>query len=87
MTLPFAPAPVAQSFCPLITQRSPSRRAVVRIAPASEPARTLEDSVADMLRPMLQRWVDDNMPRIIEKALRVEVARAAKPGPSSSSDT
>jgi hypothetical protein len=41
--------------------------------------RTLEDAVADMLRPMLQQWVADNMPRIIERALRTEVA-ATKPG-------
>lgn len=46
--------------------------------------RTLEDAVADMLRPMLQQWVADNMPRIIERALRVEVAKTVKPGPNSS---
>lgn len=34
--------------------------------------RSLEDSVADMIKPMLQKWIDDNMPRIIEKALRNE---------------
>jgi cell pole-organizing protein PopZ len=50
---------------------------------AAAAGRTLEDAVADMLRPMLQQWVADNMPRIIEKALRVEVARTVKPGPSS----
>lgn len=42
--------------------------------------RTLEDAVADMLRPMLQQWVADNMPRIIEKALRSEVEKTMKPG-------
>jgi len=42
--------------------------------------RTLEDAVADMLRPMLQQWVADNMPRIIERALRTEVAKSTKPG-------
>ena len=36
--------------------------------------RTLEDMVADMVKPMLQKWLQDNMPRIIEKALRVEVS-------------
>lgn len=52
------------------------------VASAGSPpvARTLEDAVADMLRPMLQQWVADNMPRIIERALRTEVARTAKPG-------
>jgi cell pole-organizing protein PopZ len=42
--------------------------------------RTLEDAVADMLKPMLQQWLADNMPRIIEKALRVEAASAVKRG-------
>jgi cell pole-organizing protein PopZ len=42
--------------------------------------RTLEDAVADMLKPMLQQWLADNMPRIIEKALRVEAASAIKRG-------
>ena len=32
-------------------------------------ARTLEDAVADMLKPMLREWLDANMPRIIEKAM------------------
>jgi cell pole-organizing protein PopZ len=45
--------------------------------------RTLEDTVADLLRPMLRDWLDANMPRIVEKALRVELAanaqRSAKP--------
>lgn len=40
---------------------------------------TLEGSTADLLRPLLREWLSDNMPRIVEKALRIEVARAAKP--------
>ena len=33
------------------------------------PARTLEDAVADMLKPMLRDWLDTNMPRIIERVM------------------
>jgi cell pole-organizing protein PopZ len=40
--------------------------------------RTLEDAVAEMLKPMLQKWLADNMPRIIERALRVEAASGIK---------
>lgn len=36
--------------------------------------RTLEDTVTELLRPMLRNWLDENMPRIVEKALRVELA-------------
>jgi cell pole-organizing protein PopZ len=42
------------------------------------PVRTLEDAVAEMLKPLLQQWLADNMPRIIEKALRVEAARGVR---------
>ncbi|AHB50159.1 hypothetical protein W911_09505 [Hyphomicrobium nitrativorans NL23] len=44
------------------------------------PGRTLEDVVADMLRPMLQKWVAENMPRIMEKALRSEMQRTLGSG-------
>jgi cell pole-organizing protein PopZ len=44
--------------------------------------RTLEDTVVDLLRPMLKQWLDSNMPRIVEKALRVELAHEAKKTPA-----
>jgi cell pole-organizing protein PopZ len=48
-------------------------------APASAPVtRTLEDTVAELLRPMLRDWLDSNMPRIVEKALRVELSASGK---------
>lgn len=65
-------------------RRAPSLSGALTPAPGPAPSRTLEDAVADMLRPMLQQWVSDNMPRIIERALRVEVGRTTKPGPDSS---
>jgi cell pole-organizing protein PopZ len=34
-----------------------------------------------MLKPLLQQWLAENMPRIIEKALRVEMARTSKDDP------
>lgn len=36
--------------------------------------RTMEDTVADLLRPMLKAWLAENMPRIIERALRREIS-------------
>ena len=32
-----------------------------------EGAKTLEDSIKDMLRPMLRQWLDENMPRIVRE--------------------
>ena len=31
------------------------------------PSKTLEDSIKDMLRPMLREWLDENMPRIVRE--------------------
>jgi cell pole-organizing protein PopZ len=36
----------------------------------AESARALEDTVAQLLKPMLREWLDTNMPRIMEKALK-----------------
>jgi hypothetical protein len=40
-------------------------------APARAP--TLEDSVREMLRPMLVEWLNEHMPRILEDAIRQEI--------------
>ena len=38
----------------------------------------IEDSTADLLRPMLRQWLAENMPRMVEKALHIEVAESVK---------
>jgi hypothetical protein len=48
-------------------------------SPAALPMSTVEDTLAELLRPMLREWLDSNMPRIVEKALRVEVASSVAP--------
>lgn len=40
--------------------------------------RTVEDIVAELLRPMLRDWLAENMPRMVEKALRIELAEGLK---------
>jgi cell pole-organizing protein PopZ len=37
--------------------------------------RTLEEIVREMLRPMLQTWLDENLPVIVERLVREEIAR------------
>jgi len=37
--------------------------------------RTLEDIVRDLLRPLLQTWLDENLPRLVERLVREEIAR------------
>lgn len=41
-------------------------------------AAPIEDSTADLLRPMLRQWLAENMPRMVEKALHIEVAESGK---------
>lgn len=52
---------------------------LVPAAPAAAGVRTLEDTVVDLLRPMIRQWLDENMPRMVEKALRIELAQSVKP--------
>jgi hypothetical protein len=40
----------------------------------------IEDTTADLLRPMLRQWLADNMPRMVEKALHIEVAETVRTG-------
>jgi cell pole-organizing protein PopZ len=39
-------------------------------APASGAGKTLEDSVKELLRPMLREWLDDNMERIVQDEVK-----------------
>ena len=44
----------------------------------SSQARTLEDLVQDMLRPMLKGWLDENLPSMVERLVRAEIERVAR---------
>ncbi|MCJ2115951.1 DUF2497 domain-containing protein [Methylobacterium sp. J-001] len=41
-------------------------------------ARTLEDLVKEMLRPMLKSWLDDNLPAVVERLVRAEIERVSR---------
>ena len=41
-------------------------------------ARTLEDLVREMLRPMLKAWLDDNLPNMVERMVRAEIERVSR---------
>jgi len=46
----------------------------------SQNARTLDDLVKEMLRPMLKAWLDDNLPPLVERLVRHEIERVARGG-------
>src|ERR1700751_1986004 len=36
---------------------------------------SLEDVVRETLRPMLKSWLDENLPRVVERRVRAEIER------------
>jgi hypothetical protein len=44
----------------------------------SQNARTLEDLVKEMLRPMLKSWLDDNLPGLVERIVKAEIERVSR---------
>jgi cell pole-organizing protein PopZ len=43
-------------------------------------ARTLEDLVKEMLRPMLKNWLDNNLPTMVERIVKAEIERVSRRG-------
>lgn len=71
-TRPLQPEPdAAEGRNALPAERPP---VAVQANPAT---RSLEDSVREMLRPMLVDWLNENMPRILENAIREEIRSRA----------
>jgi len=58
-------------------------RSLRNAAPLTDPAVThnpLEDVVREMLRPMLQAWLDANLPGMVERLVRAEIERVSRGG-------
>jgi hypothetical protein len=50
---------------------------ITAAAPAGS-ARTIEDLVREMLRPMLQQWLDTNLPDLVRQQVASEISRIAR---------
>ncbi len=48
------------------------------VVPLPAPGRTLEDLTADLLRPLLKTWLDENLPDIVRDRVDEEVRRIAR---------
>ena len=87
---PPRPAPVAEAPRPAAQPNGPvlmsnSTHAAVNSAFNSlahtvlvQNARTLEDLVREMLRPLLKAWLDDNLPSMVERIVRAEIERVSR---------
>ena len=83
------PIVAARALTEPATHRIISQEAGARVAASFEDLsrairedqmRSVEDAVQDMLRPMLQEWLDDNLPRLVERLVREEIERVATGG-------
>jgi uncharacterized protein len=81
----FEPPPHVES--PVVSQPILSRSTVSAVESAfnsladtvlSNNARTLEDLVKEMLRPMLKSWLDDNLPGLVERIVKAEIERVSR---------
>ena len=46
-----------------------------RVAIASQPTRTLEDMIEDLMQPMLKAWLDEHLKDIVERKVEAEIKR------------
>lgn len=59
---------------PAETDAAPPGDAVAPAAPAA-PSRSVEEFVADLLRPELKAWLDAHLPEMVQAAVDAEVRR------------
>jgi cell pole-organizing protein PopZ len=45
-----------------------------------EGARSIDDLARELLHPMLKKWLDENLPRLVERLVREEIERVARRG-------
>ena len=85
----YEPPPFEPAAAPPPQQQILSRSTVSAVESAfnslantvlSNNARTLEDLVKEMLRPMLKSWLDDNLPGLVERIVKAEIERVSRGG-------
>lgn len=57
-----------------------NRLAETIIGQATTGERSVDDITRDLLRPMLRSWLDENLPRMVERLVREEIERVARWG-------
>ena len=78
------PAPAAEAALkPAIISHSAGRQVAAAFGELSEAfaarsKKTFDDLAEQMLRPMLQDWLDNNLPILVERLVREEIERVAR---------
>ncbi|MGE0153613.1 MAG: DUF2497 domain-containing protein [Reyranellaceae bacterium] len=61
-----------------LQQQQPAAPAAPRTPSPTVGGRALEDMVSEMLRPMLQQWLDANLPAIVERLVQQEIQKMSR---------
>lgn len=78
-----SPEPATPAVRSTIISETPRRQVAASFgelaeALAASRQRSLEQIAEDTLRPMLQDWLDNNLPTLVEKLVREEIERVAR---------
>lgn len=81
-----APAAESQAIEPLRLVSAETDAAVIaqfqqlQATLMADNARRVDELTRELLRPMLKSWLDDNLPVLVEKLVRIEIERVARGG-------
>ena len=75
-----APAAAPQLLSDSTAQATGAAFQTLANAVFTQNARTMDDLVKEMLRPMLKAWLDENLPSMVERLVRAEIERVARGG-------
>ena len=78
--VPFPPQDMGALLSAATTDSITSAFQTLTTSVALTNAETIDRHVRDLLRPMLRTWLDDNLPSIVEKLVRLEIERVARGG-------
>ena len=74
------PSGMLSSDASVATASAFNRLADTIVAQASAGNRSIEDITREVLRPMLKSWLDEHLPRVVERLVREEIERVARRG-------
>nr|WP_298098921.1 DUF2497 domain-containing protein [uncultured Shinella sp.] len=69
---------IAALVSPAVSERVAQSFGALAEAVDAGPRRSFDEIAEDMLRPMLQEWLDDNLPTLVERLVREEIERVAR---------
>lgn len=69
---------IAALVSPAVSERVAQSFGALAEAMDAGPRRSFDEIAEEMLRPMLQDWLEDNLPTLVERLVREEIERVAR---------